>query len=268
MFFWISTAVACRAGNTCTMYCWMEDPSLEAKYLSSARAARKPKAAKTLGSFLMMSVALCIRSSFSSTATANGSFSNVDLQRSVYALVGASWTGLACSAELAFATTTASRVMRAISSAVTSGEPPLTLGDDPHAEAEVLLIGDERNFVGFVSAAVRRKAVARELLAVAGNADVAVAGPLLARLGERHFGKLFERGVRFGCGSIGSAEQPVREQNRASGGGRQKRAAREEWRRKRGFHRWDKCTSAGYPGHRRCPSEAHAAPTSTKACRC
>src|ERR1022692_3793506 len=87
MFFWISTAVACRAGNTCTMYCWMEDPSLEAKYLSSARAARKPKAAKTLGSFLMMSVALCIGSSFSSTATANGSFSNVDLQRSVYALV-------------------------------------------------------------------------------------------------------------------------------------------------------------------------------------
>src|ERR1019366_2710242 len=115
----------------------------------------------------------------------------------------------------------------------------------PYAEAEVLPISNERDFVGFVSTALRRKAVARELLAVAGNADVGVGGPLLARLGERRFGKLFERGVRFGCSAIGRAKQPVCEQNRGSGGGRQKRAPGEERRRQRGFHRWDKCTSAG-----------------------
>src|ERR1039458_3851932 len=216
MFFWISTAVACRAGNTCTMYCWMEDPSLEAKYLSSARAARKPKAAKTLGSFLIMSVALCIRSSFSSTATANGSFSNVEIGR---AHVCSSDLGAGCQEaegreDLGVLLDNERGVVHQIQFFIhrhgeriflerrrpavgvclggskldraglqrrvglrhhhglardardflgghqrRSREPPLTLGDDPHAEAEVLLIGDERNFVGFVSAAVRRKAV-------------------------------------------------------------------------------------------------------------
>ena len=56
--------------------------------------------------------------------------------------------------QLAFATTTASRVIRRD---LFRGHPrrrresPLPLGNDPHAEAEALLIGDEGNLVGLVA---------------------------------------------------------------------------------------------------------------------
>src|SRR5579864_3099692 len=118
----MSTAVACSMGFPCTMYCWMEDPSLEAKYLSSERKNKYPRATKIFGSFFGVAAAPRISSSFWSRGTEKGSFSKADVQRSVYDLVGANCTGLACKAEFALATTNASRVMRAISDAVTRGE--------------------------------------------------------------------------------------------------------------------------------------------------
>src|SRR6185295_1837965 len=132
-----STAVALRFGYTCTMYCWIEEPSLEAKYLSSAWNPSEPNADMTLGFFFTVRAALWISSSFSSTDTLNGSFSCGTVQRSTYALVGASLTGAAWSARLAFATVIASRVMRAISAVVTIGDAanphwPLTITRTPN----------------------------------------------------------------------------------------------------------------------------------------
>src|SRR5438046_611155 len=100
----------------------MDEPSDDAKYLSSARNVRLQKDEKTRCSFLISAAAERISSIFSSSETLNGSRSCGVCQRSRYALTGASSTGLDLSAALARATPTASRVTLAISTLLTNGE--------------------------------------------------------------------------------------------------------------------------------------------------
>jgi hypothetical protein len=62
-----STAVADRYGNAWMICCWIDDPSDDAKYFSSEWNPRLPYAEKTPGFFLIVVVARCSSSSFSST---------------------------------------------------------------------------------------------------------------------------------------------------------------------------------------------------------
>src|ERR1700722_13616272 len=100
----------------------MEEPSVEAKYLSSERKLRFAPAEKMRSFFFTSLAAARIRSSFSARGTVKGSFSFGVAHLVLYAATGASSTGFDCSTELAFATETASPVMRTISAVLTKGE--------------------------------------------------------------------------------------------------------------------------------------------------
>src|SRR5258706_12284901 len=100
----------------------MEEPSEEAKYLSSERKVRLHNDEKTRFSFFTSAAAERISSSFSSMETLNGSRSCGVCQRTRQAVTGASSTGSDFSPALARATPTASRCTRAISSGLTNGE--------------------------------------------------------------------------------------------------------------------------------------------------
>src|SRR3982750_1911450 len=100
----------------------MEEPSVEAKYLSSLRKLKVAAPENTLGFFFTCSVTRLNRASFSTIGTSKGSLSKGVAHRSRYALTGASWMGLGWVAAFAFATIAASLVILAISSCITTGE--------------------------------------------------------------------------------------------------------------------------------------------------
>src|SRR5580704_10209288 len=100
----------------------MEEPSVDAKYLSSERKLRRAPEEKIRSFFLTSLAAARIRSSFSTSGTVKGSFSFGVAHLVLYVATGASSTGFAWSTELAFATETASSVMRTISAVLTKGE--------------------------------------------------------------------------------------------------------------------------------------------------
>src|SRR5260370_40806278 len=103
------------------MYCWMEEPSVEAKYLSSLRSESAAVEEKTFAPFLASSETRRRRPSFSAIGMAKGSLSCGVAQRSRYALTGGSWTGLGWLVAFARAMMTASPGTRAISAGATVG---------------------------------------------------------------------------------------------------------------------------------------------------
>ena len=91
---------------------------------------------------------------------------------------------------------------------------PLPFDDDADAEPEAVLVRDERHFVGDVAAAFRRKPVAGELIAITPDAQVGVSRALLLGLRDRHRAQLLQLGLRLRGIRLRRPEKPVRQKRR------------------------------------------------------
>jgi len=122
----------------------------------------------------------------------------------------------AWAAAFAFATVTASRVMRAISSAVTKGEAanPTALRDNTHAKPETILVGDKRNLVCRAAAALRSKAIPGELISIAANAKIGVGCALLFRFKRSRPPRASPTRALASSSQAEAPEEPVRQQRR------------------------------------------------------